>query len=154
MNNLIEQYLDEFFKELQHTPGPWRPHEYNEAVFGASSRVCVTVLQGGSAKPVDQANCKLISRAPDMLRSICRTYLTLLVKFAYGQNDFCTSARISLNDTLASLRNEISNATGLESRHLQDTFEDYVVSIKEGIDIKQHSAWVKQGRPGEPQITK
>jgi hypothetical protein len=77
-------------------------------------------------------NGKLISRAPDMLRSLCRTYLTLLVKFPFNdrQNSTVREIRISLDGTLASLRNEISIATGLECQYIQDTFYLYAKHVE------------------------
>ncbi len=125
----IEHCITEFFKELLHTEGPWISHPYFEAVNGPNKRICLLVSQGGSLRPQDKENCKLISRSPDLLRSVCNTYLTLLVKFKFGQNEFCNSVHISLDSTFASLRNEISLATGLECQYIQDKFEAYVNEI-------------------------
>lgn len=146
MNN-IEKSLDHFFKELQHTPGEWLldcrddenrkyPYATNGLPVYAQTKNGERLITDVSYAFVDHSNMKeyesnaeLIRCSPSMLRTLCWTYLTLLVKFAYGQNDFCTSARISLNETLASLRNEISQATGLECQHIQDKFEGYATAM-------------------------
>lgn len=145
----IEKCLDQFFAELQHTPGEWKQNKevvHNDDIFIAS---IYTLNQKESE--YSTANSKLITQSPSMLRSICRTYLFLLVKFPFNdrQNSTVREIRITLDGTLSSLRNEISNATGLECQHIQDTFEEYALQINDGIDVKQHRAWVKQGRPGE-----
>lgn len=141
----IEKSLDHFFKGLKHTPGPWSPEGTQGK--GKKKRAVFTVIKGSiSFMPHNkhderypdervEANSKLIAYAPDMLRSICRTYLWMLVKFAHDINGTCTSIRISANDTLASLRNQISNATGLECEHIQDTFEQYATWINMHEDI-------------------
>lgn len=155
MNN-IEKCLNEFFKELQHTPGPWKfEDEFIRAtILENDRRIVDTCADAEQATRVEdygnmiadpyvrpskffnteiEANSKLISRAPDMLRSICRTYLFLLVKFPFNdrQNSTVREIRITLDGTLSSLRNEISNATGLECQHIQDTFEQYATWIEQ-----------------------
>lgn len=140
MNNLIEQYLDEFFKELQHTPGPWKVITTKDVKINRTGNEYTAMAIWGECTDImyfhgkEEPNSKLIARAPDMLRTICRTYLTLLVKFPFNdrQNSTVREIRITLDGTLSSLRNEISNATGLECQYIQDTFEDYTISINEG----------------------
>lgn len=126
----ITEAVAEFFKHLKHTPGPWEamPNQSNHGETiciqnKAAWMLADVLIPFEKDEPEALANSKLISCAPEMLRSICITYLTLLVKFAYGQNDFCTSARISLDGTLADLRNKISLATGLEGKYVQEWFE-------------------------------
>lgn len=137
----IEQYLNEFFKELQIFPGPWHIEDQGGNSVNVHSsefdnfEVCAVWNAGPECLDEDlraqcQANSKLIARAPDLLRSTCRTYLLLLVKFPFaGSNSTVKEIRISLDSTMASLRNEISIATGLECQHIQDTFEDWAYKI-------------------------
>lgn len=130
----ITEAVAEFFKQLKHTPSPWIFDIEDMNVYNAVGSGICNVFRRAKVVGTDdvekpgksietQTNAKLIAAAPEMLRSICITYLTLLVKFAYGQNDFCTSARISLDGTLADLRNKISIATGLEGKYVQEWFE-------------------------------
>lgn len=125
----IEKYLDQFFKDLKHTPGPWsmddghlftddKNREYNSI-----ATIHDIWKNDGTAEP----NSKLIAQSPELLRTICRTYLMLLIKFAYGQNGTCNEIRISLDGTLSDLRNQISIATGLQCQHIQDVFEQYAL---------------------------
>lgn len=55
---------------MTHTPGPWITHQYYEAVFSKSRRICITAPQGTSADKETQANCKLIAAAPDLLEEM------------------------------------------------------------------------------------
>lgn len=77
------------------------------------------------------ANANLIQQSPSMLRELCRTYLTLLVKFGYGVNETVTSIRttIWMQGMLASLCGHISAATGLDQKRVHDTFEQYATWI-------------------------
>lgn len=128
----IEQKLDEFFKTLIHTQGTWK---YELDVAGSTARVYakgnhVANIWSGRKPSMEivEANSKLISASPDMLRTLCRTYLTLLVKFNY-KNSKVIPMRIQLDGTLADLRNQICLATGLEGRLVQDTFEGYAYEL-------------------------
>lgn len=135
----IEKSLDHFFKELKHTPGSWwKPQYESEVMEGPRGDIKICRIHAVSEKDDGSHNGKLIAQAPDLLRSTCRTYLWMLVKFAYGINDTCTSIRISASDTLASLRNQISNATGLECEYIQDTFEQYALWINLDEEIPTH----------------
>ena len=140
----IEKSLDHFFKGLKHTPGTWydgltpfylRMDQDGSPLTIRSKSHTEEIATVWTYLLPTEANSKLISAAPDLLRSTCRTYLWMLVKFAYGINDTCTSVRISASDTLASLRNQISNATGLECEYIQDTFEQYATWINMEEDI-------------------
>ena len=138
-SQLIEQYLDEFFKELQHTPGTWRPQGITVLAPGhgwkgvevckATSLDILSNRTVNNEDAVTPANVTLIAAAPTMLRTLCRTYLTMLVKFRYGQNSTVNSVRISMDATLSDLRNAICNSTRLDGQHVQDTFEHYVTRV-------------------------
>lgn len=137
----IDTCIQEFLATLQHTPGPWKitgilieAKKANPAieVCSVSSIDWITRELIPNEEQVTPANSKLISSSPGMLSTLCYTYLTLLVKFAYGQNSTCNEIRISLDGTLASLRNSISVATGLECEHVQTVFEQYVKEIGHG----------------------
>jgi hypothetical protein len=117
MNN-IEKSLDHFFRELQHSKDTWGNFNL-------------------PTDPEEKANAILIMAAPDMLRELCRAYLTMLVKFGYGVNSTVTEIRTSIwmQSMLASLCGQISEATRLEANHIQDTFEQYATWINMHEDI-------------------
>lgn len=119
MNN-IERALDDFFQRLNHASGPWYLMKNDD---GGNLRVCHR-----TDKPITQQinsldTGKLIVQAPDMLRTLCRTYLSILVRVRYG------TARVSLNDVLADLRDVISDATGWQGVDVQSFFEQYAMWI-------------------------
>lgn len=132
---MIEQYLDEFFKDLKHTPGPWEKcstqHNQGETmcIQTKKGKVISEVLVHFESELEAKSNTVLLSQAPETLRTLCRTYLTLLVKFAYGKTTVATTARILMNPELADLRNAISLSTGMGGKEVQDTFEHFVYRI-------------------------
>lgn len=143
----IEKYLDKFFQELDHTPAPWSIEDqggnsmniHTSADNYEEYEICAVWNAGPECLQLElqeeaKANSKLITEAPRMLRTICRTYLLMLVKFHHGINETVTSVRISMDGTLANLRNDISMATGLECQHIQDTFEEYANIIHNELD--------------------
>jgi hypothetical protein len=53
-----------------HTPGPWKTDQWSESVWSEKKRICIIVPQGGSLKPQDKENAKLIAAAPDLLEAL------------------------------------------------------------------------------------
>jgi hypothetical protein len=135
----IEQQLDDFLNELQHTYGPWKAGRTPFYLKAGQKGEPLTIRSPHHTEEIatvwtcalpTEANSKLITRSPDMLRTLCRTYLMLLIKFAWGQNSTCNEINISLQSTLADLRNAICNATGLECQYVQEKFEGYVMELR------------------------
>lgn len=138
MQDLIKQCLDQFLNGLKHFPGHWHTSEDqggNSVVVIASEfddfEVCAVWNAGPECldedlRPKAIANSKLIARAPDMLRSICWTYLYLLFRFREP-----SMIRLTMNSTLEDLRNQISHATGLDDMTVQETFEQFASWIEQ-----------------------
>lgn len=131
----IEQYLDQFMGQMKHTPGPWegghtpfylRMKQTGDPITLRSDAHTEEIATVWTCMLPTEANAKLIAQSPNMLRSICRTYLQLLLTFRYGQDEKTNLLRIGLDSTLALLRNDITLATGLDGQYVQDTFEQYV----------------------------
>lgn len=142
----IEKCLDQFFVELLHTPGPWAwgntPHYLRMQQPG----IPITIRSKAHTEEIatvwthllpTEVNSKLIAQSPAMLRELCRVYLIMLVKFGYGVNETVTSIRttIWMQAMLASLCGQISDATGLDAKHVHDTFEQYATWINMHEDI-------------------
>ena len=126
----IEKALDNFFQRLGHTPGPWivRPNRHNLPiqVHAQEGFICEPDHQNNIERTT--ADCTLIAQSPAMLRTLCRTYLSLLARLD-------SEVRGSIDSTLAGLRNQISDATGIESQQVQETFEQYATWIETGGDM-------------------
>lgn len=83
----IDSCLKEFFSELEHTPGPWNyaiDEESGESWIVNEQSVMFT--DNWANDPIahvgNAANAQFFASAPNMLYTICQTYLVLLVKFA------------------------------------------------------------------------
>lgn len=136
MQTLISNKIDQFFKSLGHTPGPWKfEDEYvraevlNENDYG--NQVADVIMRPENIYQDElRFNGALIAQAPQLLRTIAHTYLTLLVYFAYGEgSEDINLLRIRIDFVLADLRNKISLATSRECQELQTIFEDLAYNI-------------------------
>lgn len=130
MEKSIEKKLNEFFATLKHTKMQWMLPGNMDFDVMTSPRgdlkiaKVYTVDLKGLPYVATLANAKLIVHAPEMLRSLCRTYLFLLVK-----NASLNIIRIDLDSTLASLVGQIADATGWTGEYVQTTFELYAQDI-------------------------
>jgi hypothetical protein len=70
-----------------HTPGPWHVHQYHETVHTSDRRICTIVNQGGSLKPGDKENAKLIAASPQMLEVLVRVNETMNEHFGITDED-------------------------------------------------------------------
>lgn len=130
--NQIEKSLNHFFQRLGHTPGPWEfcNSEYSSELIASADKGKGedSILYHGADWPITIPNARLIIQSPAMLRTLCRTYLWMLVNVKYR-------GTLTVDQTLADLRNEISEATGITCQEVQDTFEQYCLWIQLGGDI-------------------
>lgn len=130
----IEKALDNFFQRLGHTPGPWEirypsgidmdiiPKEGPKICFFRGYSHSVELMDEYQDKEV--ANANLVSHSPDMLRTLCRTYLHLLTN----------TRSLYLPEILVPLRDQVSAATGIESHEIERTFTQYATWIELGAD--------------------
>jgi hypothetical protein len=136
----IETQLDLFFKELLHTPGPWKfeddyvrtmAKERTSYDSNIVADVEMAYNEGGDVPNNEEwdANTMIISASPELLREVCRTYLWLLYAITY---DKFPQTRIHIDERLASLRNTIVsaidhglNGQGTLHQQVQETFEGY-----------------------------
>lgn len=133
----IEKSINHFFQRLGHTPGPWFYNEDFDIRPSNKPAVAYAIWDTVVYKePTAEANGRLISEAPAMLRTICRTYLWMLVNVKYR-------GTLTVDQTLADLRNQISEATGIECQEVQDSFEQYALWIHTG-DIAIHPDFYKR----------
>lgn len=121
--------------EFKHTPGPWQEHKFGEAVYTNKKRVCVTSTQRTTASEEDKANAKLIAASPSMLQTILDTYIALQMQ---ANRDVLFACHT--DGTRASLRNQISVATGVDCRVIQEHVEQLCMTAIDKILSKSKDA--------------
>jgi hypothetical protein len=130
-NSLGGDVLEFYFhkQETTHTPGPWNMHEYGEAVFAKGKRICVTATQVTSASAEDKANARLIAAAPLMIQQLHNTYVSIQRMVQNDLNEGSSVLAFRTDFLRASLRNTISEATGIDCETLQNEVEQLARAI-------------------------
>ncbi len=70
-------------------------------------------------------DARLISQAPDMLKTICHTYLNLLITMPPSYRNTTPGQQM-----LSTLRGQICAATGQEDQTVQEYYEDLAFECK------------------------